>query len=76
MLSRVEVLAPLEVLTLLKPRFLTGEDCAVEEPLAVESLEPPSSGDDARGATLVEAALVVEALTPLLVGDGLVPPSC
>ena len=72
MLSRVEVLAPLEVLTLLKPRFLTGEDCAVEEP---ERLELPSSGDDARCTTLLEAALVVEALTPLLVADGLVPPS-
>ena len=47
MLSQVEVLAPLEVLTLLKPRFLTGQDCAVESAFAVEALAPLLAGDAA-----------------------------
>ena len=74
MLSRVEVLVPLEVLEPIKPRYLTGEDCAVAAPLAVDKLEPPSSNDDAGSATLSTALLAVDDAAPLVV-DKLEPPS-
>jgi len=44
------MLPPFEVLTPMENRFLTGEDCAVEQTLAVDPLAPLLAGDAAAAA--------------------------
>jgi hypothetical protein len=48
--GRVQMLPPFEVLTPMENRFLTGEDCAVEQTLAVDPLAPLLAGDAAAAA--------------------------